>query len=76
MAEILGLTKARDVWIALEQAFCPSSQSQAHQLRDELQFLKRGMSPTTVGSLIASVTNWLPLESMCLKEIKFVGFFA
>lgn len=36
MVEVVGITKARDVWLALEAAFNPSSPSHAQQLRDEL----------------------------------------
>ncbi|KAL8503544.1 hypothetical protein ACS0TY_022323 [Phlomoides rotata] len=44
VSEVVGLTDAREVWPALESAFAPSSPSHAHQLRDELQFLRRGTS--------------------------------
>lgn len=44
MTEVLGLTSVRDIWLALERMFCPSTESRSHQLRDELQFLKHGAS--------------------------------
>lgn len=44
MFEFVGLMNARDVWVQLEAPFIHSSPSRAHQLHDELQFLKRGPS--------------------------------
>ena len=41
MAEVLGLTIARDVWIALENSFSHISKARELQIKDELQLLKR-----------------------------------
>lgn len=45
LAEILNCSTARAVWVTLESAYSYSTDSRAHQLRDELQLLKRGTMP-------------------------------
>lgn len=42
MAEVIGASSSRAVWLALEAAFSHDSESRAHQLREELQMLKKG----------------------------------
>ncbi|KAL8510834.1 hypothetical protein ACS0TY_017591 [Phlomoides rotata] len=44
ISEVVGLTAACEVCLALEAAFVPSSSSHAQQLHDELQFLRRGIN--------------------------------
>ena len=47
MAEVLGLTTARDVWMALENSFSHISKARELQIKDELQLLKRGNRSVT-----------------------------
>lgn len=42
MVEVLGLTTARDVWLALETSFSHCSKTCELHLKDELQLIKRG----------------------------------
>jgi hypothetical protein len=42
MAEVVGLTTSREVWIALENTFSHRSKAREIRLKDDLQLMKRG----------------------------------
>ncbi|XP_042976266.1 uncharacterized protein LOC122307438 [Carya illinoinensis] len=42
MAKVLGLTNARDVWLALENSFSHISKTRELHIKDDLQLIKRG----------------------------------
>ena len=42
MDEVLGLTTARDIWLALENSFGHISKARELRIKDDLQLLKRG----------------------------------
>jgi hypothetical protein len=42
MAEVMGLTTSREVWIALENTFSHHSKAREIRLKDDLQLMKRG----------------------------------
>ncbi|RVW83999.1 Retrovirus-related Pol polyprotein from transposon RE1 [Vitis vinifera] len=47
MAEVLGLTIARDVWLALENSFSHISKTRELRIKDDLQLIKRGTRSVT-----------------------------
>ncbi|KAJ0009702.1 hypothetical protein Pint_33473 [Pistacia integerrima] len=47
MAEVLGLTTARDVWLALENSFSHISKTRELRIKDDLQLVKRGTQSVT-----------------------------
>ena len=47
MAEVLGLTTARDVWLALENSFSHISKTRELRIKDDLQLIKRGTRSVT-----------------------------
>lgn len=47
LAEIVGLSTAREVWLALETVFSHRSKAREIHLKDELQLMKRGSRPVT-----------------------------
>lgn len=47
LAEIGGLSTAREVWLALDTAFNYWSKAREIHLKDELQLMKRGSRPVT-----------------------------
>ncbi|KAJ0025135.1 hypothetical protein Pint_08816 [Pistacia integerrima] len=47
MAEVLGLTTARDVWLALENSFSHISKTRELRIKDDLQLIKCGTRSVT-----------------------------
>ncbi|RVW98312.1 Retrovirus-related Pol polyprotein from transposon RE1 [Vitis vinifera] len=47
MVEVLGLTTARDVWLALENSFSHISKTRELRIKDDLQLIKRGTRSVT-----------------------------
>ena len=45
MAVVIGLSTARDVWLALETTFSHQSKARELRLKDDLQLMKRGTKP-------------------------------
>ena len=45
MAEVVGLSIARDVWLTLENTFSHRSKARELLLKDDLQLMKRGSKP-------------------------------
>lgn len=47
LAHVVGLSTARDVWVALERCFLSSSRSHIIQLKTKLQSVKKGTQSIT-----------------------------
>lgn len=47
MVEVVSLTTARDVWLALETTFGHRSKARELRLKDYLQLMKHGIQPMT-----------------------------
>uniref|UniRef100_A0A2N9GL36 Uncharacterized protein n=1 Tax=Fagus sylvatica TaxID=28930 RepID=A0A2N9GL36_FAGSY len=58
MAEVVGLTTSREVWIALENTFSHRSKAREIRLKDNLQLMKRGTrSVSDLGSEFSSFST-------------------
>ncbi|XP_068642130.1 uncharacterized protein [Aristolochia californica] len=51
MAEVVGLTTSREVWIALENTFSHRSKAREIRLKDDLQLMKRDTRPVSAYAL-------------------------
>ncbi|KZV13999.1 hypothetical protein F511_44646, partial [Dorcoceras hygrometricum] len=78
MAEVIGCTTSRSVWLALEAAFSHRSKSCELRLKDDLQLMKKGnRSVSEYGRQFKSLCDQLAAIGRPVDErIKPIGFFA
>ena len=74
IAVVVGLSTARDVWLALETTF--NHHSKARELKDDLQLMKRGIKPVAeYARALKTICDQLHVIGRPVEDIDKVHWF-